>query len=321
MKTALVIGATGQDGTYLCRLLLNKGYSVWGSSRDVENASLKNLIKLGIRDHVSMISVDPADYYSTIHGLELTMPDEIYHLGAQSSVGLSFEQPIGTIDSTIMGVLNLMESVRILNISSKIYHASSSECFGDNEDPINENSPFYPVSPYGVAKASASHAVRVFRKAYSMFCVNGLLFNHESPLRPNRFVTKKIVCAAYDIHKKGTGQLVLGDLDIYRDWGWAPEYVEAMHLMLQNENPQDYVIATGKTYSLRDFVKEAFSFFSLDYRNHVLNDPNLYRPCEIRKNSANPMRAKADLGWSAKNAMPEVVKQMCQAIVEESASD
>jgi GDPmannose 4,6-dehydratase len=254
----------------------------------------------------------PHDFKSTLTVISKVQPDEIYHLAGQTSVGLSFEQPSETIESITIGTLNILEALRFLKLPAKFYHASSSECFGDtNGVPANENTAFNPVSPYAVAKSSAHWLVRNYREAHNMFAANGILFNHESELRPERFVTQKVVRAAARIAKGSTEKLTLGDLSISRDWGWAPEYVEAMWLMLQADQADDFVIATGEANSLKDFVDQAFACFGLDWTEHVMHDEQLMRPNEIALSQGNPDKAHQILGWQASKHMRDVVKILC----------
>jgi GDPmannose 4,6-dehydratase len=251
------------------------------------------------------------DFRSVLQVIKKYQPDEIYNLSGQSSVGLSFEQPIETFESIALGSLNLIEAIRFLSIPCRFYNASSSECFGDtNEFGANETTPFHPKSPYGVAKAAAFWSVSNYRESYDIFACSGILFNHESSLRPSRFVTKKIVIEACKIAKTKKGNLSLGALDISRDWGWADEYIEAMWLMLQQENPEDFVIATGDTYSLQDFVQVTFDYLGLDWKDWVLFDNKFHRPSDIVLSVANPSKAREKLGWTAKIKMPEVVERM-----------
>ncbi len=313
-KTAFITGIGGQDGAYLAQLLLTKGYVVFGTSRDAGASSFSSLTRLGILDQVKVLSMAPHDFKSTLTVISKVQPDEIYHLAGQTSVGLSFEQPSETIESITIGTLNILEALRFLKLPTKFYHASSSECFGDTQGaPAHEHTPFNPVSPYAVAKAAAHWLVKNYREAHKMFAVNGILFNHESELRPERFVTQKVVRAAYKISKGSTEILTLGDLNISRDWGWAPEYVEAMWLMLQAEQAEDFVIATGQTHSLKDFVAQAFACYGLDWAQHVVHDDELMRPNENAWSQGNPNKAHRILGWQAKNHMSDVIKILCDA--------
>ena len=309
IKTALITGIGGQDGAYLAQLLLTKGYVVFGTSRDAGASSFSSLTRLGVLDQVKVLSMALHDFKSTLMVIAKVKPDEIYHLAGQTSVGLSFEQPSETIESITIGTLNILEALRFLKLPAKFYHASSSECFGDTQGaPADEHTPFNPVSPYAVAKAAAHWMVRNYREAHKMFAVNGILFNHESELRPERFVTQKVVRAAYRISKGSTEILTLGDLSISRDWGWAPEYVEAMWLMLQAELADDFVIATGQTHSLKDFVAQAFACYGLDWTQYVVHDDQLMRPKENAWSQGNPTKAKQFLGCQATNKMYDVVK-------------
>jgi GDPmannose 4,6-dehydratase len=310
-KKALIIGISGQDGALLAKMLLSKGYHVCGTSRDAQITSFSNLKKLDIKEDVALESLSLTDFRSVLQVIKKYQPDEIYNLSGQSSVGLSFEQPIETFESIALGSLNLIEAIRFLSIPCRFYNASSSECFGDtNEFGANETTPFLPKSPYGVAKAAAFWSVSNYRESYDIFACSGILFNHESSLRPSRFVTKKIVIEACKIAKTKKGNLSLGALDISRDWGWADEYIEAMWLMLQQENPEDFVIATGDTYSLQDFVQVTFDYLGLDWKDWVLFDNKFHRPSDIVLSVANPSKAREKLGWTAKIKMPEVVERM-----------
>jgi len=308
---ALVCGATGQDGSYLVRLLLDKGYEVWGTSRDAQAASLSNLATLGVTQQVRLLSMAPNDFRSVLTALDRSDPDEIYYLAGQSSVGLSFEQPAETLESMVSGVLNLLEVIRMRRKPARLYNAGSSECFGDTgEVAANERTPFYPRSPYAVAKASAHWLVTNYRESYGIYACNGILFNHESPLRPRRFVTQKIVQAALRIAQGSDERLTLGRLDISRDWGWAPEYVEAMWRMLQQDAPGDFVIATGETNTLADFVAAAFRVHDLDWQRHVDVSSDLFRPADIQRSLGDPSKAARLLGWEAGYRMADVVRLM-----------
>ncbi len=315
-RTALICGISGQDGSYLAELLLGKGYRVIGTSRDAQMSSFANLQRLVVRDRVEVASMAMNDFRSVLNVLARYQPDEIYNLAGQSSVGLSFEQPVETLESISVGTLNLLEGIRFLNREIRLYNAGSSESFGDAGDTAaNEATPFRPRSPYAVAKAAAFWEVANYREAYGLFACSGILFNHESPLRPERFVTQKIVRTACRIAAGSKERLSLGNVDIQRDWGWAPEYVEAMWQMLQLEQPEDFVIATGQTSALADFVAIAFSEVGLDWEKHVDTDPNLMRPTDLRISRADPSHAEKKLKWKARTRMPEVVKKMVVAEV------
>ncbi len=313
-KKALICGVSGQDGAYLAQLLLNKGYIVCGTSRDAQMSRFQNLVCLGIRGQVKLASVALNDFRSVLRVLTKIQPDEVYNLAGQSSVGLSFEQPVETLESIATGTLNLLEAIRFTNQPIKLYNASSSECFGDiSEAAADETTPFRPRSPYAVAKAAAFWEVANYREAYSLFACSGILFNHESPLRPERFVTQKIVAAAYRIAKGSQEKLYLGNISVQRDWGWAPEYVKGMYLMLQKTQPDDYVIATGETHKLEDFVAAAFAYVGLDWHDHVVTDAALLRPTDIAIGRANPAKAKEKLGWQPQYKMHDVARMMCEA--------
>lgn len=314
MKKALISGISGQDGAYLAQLLLNKGYTVCGTSRDAQVSSFRNLEYLGIRDQVKLESMVLTDFRSVLQVLTKIQPDEVYNLAGQSSVSLSFEQPVETLESIATGTLNLLEAIRFLNIPIKLYNASSSECFGDVGDTFaDETTPFRPRSPYAVAKATAFWEVDNYREAYGLFACSGILFNHESPLRPERFVTQKIVATICRIAQGSSEKLSLGNMQIQRDWGWAPEYVEAMYLMLQQPHPDDYVIATGQSSFLEDFVATAFSIVDLDWRDYIVIDTSLFRPTDLAVGKGNPAKAKHQLGWEAKYKMRDVAKMMVEA--------
>lgn len=312
-KTALIFGVTGQDGSYLLRFLLSKGYEVHGTSRDSELSSFANLRALGIRESVIAHSVIPSDFRGVVQCIREVNPSEIYDLSGQTSVGLSFSQPIETFESIAVTTLNILESMRFLGLGARFYNACSGECFGGTISPANEKTPFSPKSPYAAAKAASFWQVANYREAYGLFACSGILFNHESPLRPSRFVTRKIISAAARI-ASGSGEILhLGDLSIYRDWGWAPEYVEAMWLMLQQASPGDFVISTGELNSLEDFVSRAFGFFRLDWRQHVRISQDLFRPAEVKSSWGDPSRAARELGWAANMRMNDVVAAMARA--------
>ena len=260
------------------------------------------------------------DFRSILQTLTRTQPDEVYNLAGQSSVSLSFDQPVETMESVSLGALNLLEAVRFLAQPIRVYNASSTECYGETGiEGADEATPFRPRSPYAVAKAASHWAVVNYRESYGLFAANGILSNHELPLRPERFVTRKIVCAACRIKTGSQSELRLGNLAVERDWGWAPEYVEAMWRILQHDSPSDFVIATGKANSLEDFVSAAFAALDLDWRNYVKVDPALYRPSEIQFNKGNGAKAKAGLGWEAKAQMRDVVRMMVEAELELSS--
>jgi len=317
-KTALVFGISGQDGSLLAKLLLHKGYLVFGTARDCDLANFARLKRLSIFDQVVLRSTSLTDFRSVAQVISEVRPDEIYNLAGQSSVGLSFDQPVETIDSFVNGTINILEAVRLLGVQSRFYNASSSECFGDTGDQrADEETPFRPCSPYGVGKAAAHWLVSNYRDAYGVFACSGILFNHESPLRPARFVTQKIVQGAVDIAEGKTRTLELGNLGIKRDWGWAPEYVDAMWRMLHLEVPTDLVIATGHSHSLQEFVECAFGEVGLNWREHISTQSRLYRPLEIQSNGASPQKAFSILGWAASTDFPTIVKRMIAAEIDQ----
>lgn len=312
---ALICGVGGQDGAYLARFLLEKGYDVVGTSRDSLAASFNNLKVLGISDHVETVSMATNDFRSVLYTFKSHNPDEVYNLSGQSSVKLSFDQPVETMNSIAGATLNLLEAIRFVDRPIRLYSAGSSECFGDTgEVAACESTPFRPRSPYAAAKASAYWLVRNYREAYSLFACTGILFNHESPLRPNRFVTQKITQAARRIAQGCQDKLMLGNVDIQRDWGWAPDYVEAMWRMLNADFADDYVIATGRTVSLGYFAEKAFAYFGLNWREHVEVDHSLFRPTDIMIGRANPEYARKSLGWCHTLDVDGVIVNMCEAV-------
>lgn len=314
MKTALIFGVSGQDGAFLAKLLLTKGYQVAGTSRRHPTDRFHNLEKLGIHDHVTLVSVDTLNPQAVRQVIENLAPDEIYNLAGQSSVGKSFDNPVETFDSIARATHYLLEAVRDLKIPVKLFNAGSGDCFGDHGGrAMKETDRFDPKSPYAVAKVTAFQHVDTFREAYGLFACTGLLFNHESFLRSPGFVTRKIVDTALAINNGRSCELVLGDLTIQRDWGWAPEYVDAMWRMLQQKDPEDYIIATGTTLSLADFVKTVFELLGLDRQKYVKTDPQFFRPNEIAVMAADPSKAFQNLGWKARYTGTDVAKLMLEA--------
>jgi GDPmannose 4,6-dehydratase len=311
MRKALICGVTGQDGAYLAEHLLAKGYEVWGTSRDAQTTRVDNLHTLGIAGRVKLISMAPSDFRSVFTAVDRSDPQEIYYLAGQTSVGLSFEQPAEALESIASGVLNLLEVMRLRRRDVRFFNAGSSESFGDTGGlAADEATSFQPRSPYGVAKASAHWLVVNYRAAYGLHACSGILFNHESPLRPRRFVTQKIVHAAKRIAAGSDERLTLGRLDIWRDWGWAPEYVDAMWRMLQQDDPREIIIATGEAHSLQDFVAEVFDQLGLDWARHVDCSQDFYRPSDIDRSLGSPALAERLLGWKAHNKMRDVVREM-----------
>ena len=310
-KTALIAGVTGQDGAYLAHHLLQNGYRVVGSSRDAQSSDSSRLHRLGIREDLELISLAPNDFRSVLKAFSSIKPDEIYNLAGQTSVGLSFEQPVECMESIAGGTLNFLEVMRYLNAPTRLFSAGSSECFGDTDhQPANEATAFHPRSPYAVAKSTAFWQVANYREAYGLFCCTGILGNHESPLRPKRFVTQKIVDAVRNIKDGVADDLRLGNLDIWRDWGWAPEYVKAMHRMLQAPVAKDYLIASGHTTSLREFVRLAFTVAGLEAEQYLVSDTTLLRPSDLKYSSLDPRLISTELGWKAKILPAEIVQRM-----------
>lgn len=309
----LICGINSQDGAYLAKYLVGFGYKVYGTSRDAEASSMNNLVKLGIRHFTELYSMDPKDLhsvYSTIHDI---LPDYIFNLSAQSSVGLSFSQPFETYQSNITSTLNICEAVRLVNIKIKIFNACSSEMFGTcGEDLITENSPLNPLSPYAISKASSYWTAKYYRNSYNMFITNGILFNHESPLRPERFVTQKIIQSAIRIAKGSKEKLRLGNLNILRDWGWAPEYVEVIWKTMQLTYADDFIIATGKTSSLQDFVINSFNYFGLNWINYVEIDENLLRPTDLIGSYADNSKICTAIGWQPQYLMPDIINMLIE---------
>lgn len=311
---ALICGVSGQDGAYLSQFLLGKGYEVYGASRDANSTRFDHLGRLGIRGAVHCLSMAVTDFRSVLQTLNKVQPDEVYNLAGQSSVSLSFEQPVETFESVSVGTLNLLEAIRFSQREIRFYNAGSGECYGDTGVArADETTLFKPSSPYAVAKSAAYWAVANYRQAYRLHACTGVLFNHESPLRPKRFVTRKIIAAACAIAAGERKKLRLGNINIIRDWGWAPEYVEAMWLMLQQPQAEDFVIATGHSYSLQEFVEAAFTAVGLNWREHVEADAALLRPSDHSQAHANPAKALTQLAWQARYRMPDVVRMMTQS--------
>ncbi|HWO43254.1 MAG TPA: GDP-mannose 4,6-dehydratase [Candidatus Eisenbacteria bacterium] len=319
MKKALVTGITGQDGSYLTELLLEKGYEVHGIIRRASTFNTGRIDHLYQDPHINGVKLflhygDIADSTNLIKILYRIQPDEIYHLAAQSHVRVSFDIPEYTGDVTALGTIRILEAIRETGLKAKFYQASSSEMYGKvQEIPQKETTPFYPRSPYGAAKVYAFWATVNYRESYGMFACNGILFNHESPRRGETFVTRKVTRAVARIEAGLDKKLYLGNLDSKRDWGYAKEYVEAIWLMLQQDEPQDYVIATGESHSVRELVEEAFSYAGLDWRNYVENDPRYYRPAEVDLLIGDPSKARKMLGWEARTKFRDLVRLMVDA--------
>ncbi|KKM21726.1 hypothetical protein LCGC14_1632530 [marine sediment metagenome] len=314
MTTALITGITGQDGAYLAKLLLEKGYRVVGGVRRNGGDALGRLTSLGIAEQVELLPFELMEHTNVLRVLEQVKPDEIYNLAAQSFVGVSFEQPLYTSEVTGLGALRLFEAARVVTPRARIYQASSSEMFGRvTVSPQCELTPFHPRSPYGVAKTFAHYSAVNYREAYDMHISCGIMFNHESPQRGTEFVTRKITRAAARIKLGLQTSLELGNLEACRDWGYAPDYVEAMWLMLQQETPDDYVIATGETHSVEEFVKTAFDFAQLDWRDYVISSPGLRRPADVELLCGASRKAEAAFGWVPQVFFYELVGIMTRA--------
>ncbi|MFF7977808.1 GDP-mannose 4,6-dehydratase [Streptomyces sp. NPDC007901] len=320
VKKALVTGITGQDGSYLGELLLEKGYEVHGTSRRAPDLTRRSDGRpVGDRSTEHRLRVhygDLSDGSRLAALLEQVQPDEIYHLAAQSHVRVSFDEPEFTGNTTGLGTVRLLEAVRITGLPCRFYQASSSEMFGAAPPPQHEGTPFHPRSPYGVAKVYAYWATRNYREAYGMYAVNGILFNHESPRRGPTFVTRKIATAAARVKAGLQDSLYLGNLEARRDWGYAREYVEAMWLMLQQEQPDDYVIATGTSHSVRDFAEHCFAHVGLDWRDHVRFDERYLRPSEVDDLVGDGSKAHRILGWKPSTHAPELARLMVDAELE-----
>jgi GDPmannose 4,6-dehydratase len=321
-KRALITGISGQDGSYLAELLLEKGYEVHGIVRRSSSFNTHRIDHLYHDPHEKGVRLfthygDLADATALIKLLYELQPDEIYHLGAQSHVRVSFEIPEYTFDVTALGTLRLLEAMREAGVSPRFYQASSSEMFGAAPPPQNEGTPFHPRSPYGVSKVAAYWATVNYREAYGMFAANGILFNHESPRRGETFVTRKITRALARIKAGLQDKLYLGNLDAKRDWGYAPDYAEAMWMMLQAPEPDDYVVATGETHSVREFLEAAFSHAGIDWEKYVEIDPRYFRPSEVDVLLGDASKARDQLGWQAKTRFDELVRLMVDADMTE----
>jgi GDPmannose 4,6-dehydratase len=314
-KRAFVTGITGQDGSYLAELLLDKGYEVHGL---VRRSSSFNTWRIDhIRDRISLHYGDLVDQYSLVRTLQKVIPDEVYNLAAQSHVKVSFDMPEYTADVTAVGVLRLLGAVREIGVPTRFYQAGSSEMFGlVQETPQSERTPFHPRSPYAAAKVFAHWVTMNHREGYGMHVSNGILFNHESPRRGENFVTRKITMGLAAIKKGQASELRLGNLEAKRDWGFAKDYVEAMWRMLQQEKGDDYVVATGETHSVREFLEEAFSYVGLHWQDYVKVDPSYFRPAEVDLLLGDPTKAKKVLGWTPRVGFKELVRMMVDADLE-----
>lgn len=313
-KSALITGITGQDGAYLAKFLLDKGYEVFGLHARRASDTLWRLRYLEIADRVTLLEGDLTDLASLIRAMNESQANEVYNLGAQSFVATSWTQPILTSYVTGLGTLNMLEAIRLMNSVARFYQASTSEMFGKIQEPMqSEETPFYPRSPYGVAKLFSHWSTVNYRESFNMHASSGILFNHESPLRGIEFVTRKVTDAAARIKQGKQEKLHLGNIDAKRDWGYAGDYVEAMWLMLQQDEPDDYVIATGRTTTVRDMCRIAFEYVDLNYEDHVVIDPEFYRPAEVEVLLGNPAKAKKKLGWEAKTSLEDLIYMMMEA--------
>ncbi|MBI5660676.1 MULTISPECIES: GDP-mannose 4,6-dehydratase [Ignavibacterium] len=315
MKTAVITGITGQDGAYLSKFLLEQNYKVIGITRNLHSGNFLGLKYLNINNEVELVEANLLDFSNIIRLLEKYHPDEIYNLAAQSSVGLSFEQPIGTLEFNIISTANILEAVRIINKKIKIYQSSSSEMYGNvdrSKLPIDETFILHPSSPYGISKAAAHWIAVNYREAYDMFISCGILFNHESVLRRPNFVTKKILTSAIKIKNSELDYLTVGNTSIRRDWGYAPEYVKTMWKMLNSDIPDDYVICTGEAHELQEFVDKVFKKLKLDAKRVVKRDQSLFRPVELDVIYGNPSKARRKLNWNYKISFDELIDKLIE---------
>jgi len=319
-EKALITGITGQDGSYLAEFLLNKGYEVFGL---VRRTSILNFERIKhIQDRIELISGDLLDQNSLINAIKESNPDEIYNLASQSFVPASWKQPVFTGEATALGVARMLEAIKAVNPKIKFYQASSSEMFGKvKEVPQTEKTPFHPRSPYGVAKLYGHWITVNYRESYNMFCCSGILFNHESPRRGLEFITRKVTNAAAKIKLGLSNELRLGNLDAKRDWGFAGDYVKAMWLMLQQEKPDDYVISTGITHSVRYLVQIAFDYVNLNWKDYVIVDPKFVRPAEVEILLGDSTKALKKLGWAPETSFEELIKMMIDADLERIEND
>lgn len=313
-KRAFITGITGQDGAYLAKLLVDKGYEVFGLLARRSTSTIWRLDYVGVTDLITLIDGDLTDLSSLIRALKIARPHEVYNLGAQSFVGSSWDQPILTGQVTAIGVTNVLEAIRLTDPSARFYQASTSEMFGlIQKEKQDEETPFYPRSPYGVSKLYGHWATVNYRESFKMHTSSGILFNHESPLRGIEFVTRKVTDAVARIKLGKQQKLALGNIDAKRDWGFAGDYVEAMWLMLQQDTPDDYVVATGVTTTVRDMCRIAFSHVGLNYEDHVVIDPRYYRPAEVEVLLGNPDKAERKLGWKANTSLHDLIVGMVEA--------
>jgi GDPmannose 4,6-dehydratase len=310
MKTALITGITGQDGAYLAKFLLDNGYEVYGTFRRLSTPNFWRLQSLGIHRRVKLVSMDLNDMSSMVEALSISQPSEIYHLAAQSFVGASFDQPLAAADMTGIGAARMLESMRLICKDAKFYQASTSELYGNSPHQKSERTSFLPRSPYAAAKLYAYWMTSIYRESYRLFACNGILFNHESPLRGLEFVTRKVTNAAARISLGLQEKLSIGNLSAWRDWGYAPDYVKSMWLMMQQETPDDFVVATGESHSVKEFIELAFERLNLRTKDHLQVDKNLFRPLDVLKLEGDPTKAKSKLGWRPSVNFKELVRIM-----------
>ena len=316
-RTALIVGVSGQDGVYLARHLLSLGYEVVGTTRNIDDHPVSRLGAAGLMDRIKLATMDTCNPAAVADLMKEVRPQEIYNLAGQSSVGSSFQSPFETVESVTRGTLSLLEAVRAHAAEARLFNTGSSECFGNTPVPATEATPFSPRSPYGAAKAASMHLVSVYRASYGLFACSAITFNHESPLRPERFVTRKVANFVAKLLQGGPRVLKVGDLSIQRDWGWAPEYVEGFHLMLQASEPRDLILATGTSATLAEYIAASFKSVGLDDQNHVESDLSFFRPSEIKISSGNPSAAKETIGWQAKMHMPDVAAALVRFALEQ----
>ena len=313
-KIALILGCNGQDGSLLCHSLIKKDYRVIGLSRNKKQQS-SNLQKLGIEDDIKVIFGDITDLKCIKNLIETYSPEEIYNLAGQSSVGISFAKPIFTIESIINGTATILEACRETSYTGRIFFAGSSEMFGQTDKGADINHIQNPQSPYAIAKRTSFNLVKMYREIFHIKCMTGVLFNHESPLRSDTFVTQKIIKAAQDISKNKGGEITLGNINVVRDWGWAPEYIEAMQIIIKAENISDHVICTGKANSLKEFINQVFSSFELEWKNHIKIDKKLFRSNEVLKSYGDPKPLFNKLGWKAEVSFNRMISKMISNLI------
>lgn len=312
-RRAIIVGISGQDGGYLAKRLISEGYEVLGTSRSIEHGAFLSLDHFGLREAVDLRAFDPTDAATFRALVRQFDPAEIYNLSGQSSVGVSFAEPVATFDSIVSSTIAMLEELRVHFPHVRFYNAGSSEMFGGPVgQPLTETSRFAPRSPYGAAKSSAYWVVSTYRESFGLFAVTGILFNHESPFRGANFVTRKVIETAHSIAQNKAGQLTLGDLSIWRDWGWAEDYVDAMYRMVQADEASDYVIATGEAMQLQDFVAHVFEYFGLDWQKYVTSSEALVRPNELRYSCGDASKARRDLGWSPAYQGKAVITKLCE---------